>query len=203
MLFRSLAGELRLIRDEIYPFVAESHREAAFDGIEVVAERLTELDTEMREIAHSLESKSAVSRPLEEVLHREVEAFSSRSDIVATLHVEGTCSFLTASQRIAIFRAVQEALSNVRDHSGATAVEVQLRARRAWTELAVEDNGHGFRVEDGLARAAKRGRLGLIGISERVRMLGGTFQLESAPGGPTRLSLTLPRWEPLEPGAES
>ena len=57
----------------------------------------------------------------------------------------------------------------------------------------------GFEVERALARAAERGRLGLVGIGERVRMVGGTFELESAPGGPTTLKLTLPRWEPLTP----
>jgi signal transduction histidine kinase len=55
----------------------------------------------------------------------------------------------------------------------------------------------GFEVERALAKAAQRGRLGLVGIAERVRMLGGTFQVDSAPGGPTSLKFTLPRWEPL------
>ena len=55
----------------------------------------------------------------------------------------------------------------------------------------------GFEVERALAKAAQRGRLGLVGIAERVRMAGGTFELQSAPGGPTNLKLTLPRWEPL------
>jgi len=55
----------------------------------------------------------------------------------------------------------------------------------------------GFEVERALAKAAQRGRLGLVGIAERVRMVGGTFELESTPGGPTTLKLTLPRWEPL------
>ena len=57
----------------------------------------------------------------------------------------------------------------------------------------------GFEVERALAKAAERGRLrlGLVGIAERVRMVGGTFELESAPGGPTTLKLTLPRSEPL------
>ncbi len=59
------------------------------------------------------------------------------------------------------------------------------------------DDGMGFEVERALAKAAQRGRLGLVGIAERTRMLGGTFDLESAPGGPTTLRFTLPRWEPL------
>jgi signal transduction histidine kinase len=93
-----------------------------------------------------------------------------------------------------VFRAIQEALANIREHSGATSVVVRLRARRSAIEVQITDDGMGFEVERALAKAAQRGRLGLVGIAERVRMVGGTFQLESAPGGPTTLKLTLPRW---------
>lgn len=197
----ALAGEVRALRDEVYPFVVEAQRATTERRFDELVERLAELDGDLRELAHSLESRSAVSRPLEEVLHREVDAFAARTGIEARLRIDGACSFLTTSQRIALFRAVQEALSNAREHSGATTVDVRLRARRSWTELRVWDNGRGFAVEPALASAAKRGRLGIVGISERVRMLGGTFELESAPGGPTRLSISLPRWEPLDPAA--
>ena len=93
---------------------------------------------------------------------------------------------------------MQEALANVREHSGATEVEIRLRARRSSIDVRITDNGAGFEVSHALARAAKRGRLGVVGIGERVRMLGGTFDLESQPGGPTTLSLTLPRVQPEE-----
>jgi signal transduction histidine kinase len=176
-------------------------REHAVEQLDSFRTRLVELDRDLRELAHSLESRSAVSRPIEEVLHREVEAFAARSGIATDLRVDGTSSFLSASQRITLFRAAQEALSNIREHSGATSVRVVLRCRRAWTELTVVDDGCGFAVEPALARAARRGRLGLIGIHERVRMLGGTFRIDSAEGGPTKLSVTLPRWEPLDPAA--
>jgi signal transduction histidine kinase len=197
----ALAADVRRFRDEMHPFVVEPHQEQAIADLEELQGRLVQLDRDLRELAHSLESKSAVSRPIEEVLHREIEAFAGRTGIEARIDVTGN-TFLSASQRIALFRAVQEALSNVREHSAASRVEVSLRCRRSWTELRVEDDGQGFRVDQGLASAARRGRLGLIGISERVRMLGGTFQIDSAPGGPTALHVTLPRWEPLDPAAD-
>ena len=86
----------------------------------------------------------------------------------------------------------------MREHAGATHVTVRVRARRSAIELQIVDDGMGFEVERALAKAAQRGRLGLVGIGERVRMVGGTFELES-PGGPTSLKITLPRWEPLSP----
>ena len=192
----ALAADMSHLQQQMYPFVLESHRELAFGRFDDLGARLGELDRALREIAHSLESKSIVSRPLGEILHREVDAFAARSGIVARLDVRGDPESLTSSARIALFRAVQEALSNVREHSGATEVEIRLRARRNSIDVRITDNGAGFEVSHALARAAKRGRLGVVGIGERVRMLGGTFDLDSQPGGPTTLSLTLPRFRP-------
>ena len=133
------------------------------------------------------------------MLHREVDRFAERTGIDAQLEFEGDAEALSASQRIVVYRAVQESLTNIREHSGATEVRLRVRAGRAATDVEIVDNGNGFDVEPALARAAQRGRLGLVGIGERVLMLGGTFEIDSAPGGPTTLRLALPRWERLEP----
>jgi signal transduction histidine kinase len=153
----------------------------------------------LREIAHSLETKSVLSRPLGEILHREVDNFAERTGLSARLEIRGDPDSLSSAQRITVFRAIQEALANVREHSGASSVEVRVRARRSAIEVQIADDGMGFEVERALAKAAQRGRLGLVGIAERVRMLGGTFEVESTPGGSTNLKFTLPRWEPLGP----
>ena len=183
----------------MYPFVLDEYREQAHGRFDDLSLRLVELDRQLREIAHSLETKSVISRPLGEILHREVDGFSERSGIKAELEIRGDPDSLTSAQRITVFRAIQEALANVREHAGATNVSVRVRARRSAIELQIFDDGMGFEVERALAQAAERGRLGLVGIGERVRMVGGTFELASAPGGPTTLKLTLPRWEPLTP----
>jgi signal transduction histidine kinase len=193
----ALAADVRLLQQQVYPFVLEDYREQAFGRFEDLTARLTELDRELRELAHSLETKSVISRPLGEILHRETENFSERTGIRVALEIRGDADSLSSAQRITVFRAVQEALNNIREHSGATSVVAKLRARRSAIEVQITDDGMGFEVERALAKAAERGRLGLVGIAERVRMVGGTFELESAPGGPTTLKLTLPRWEPL------
>jgi hypothetical protein len=58
----------------------------------------------------------------------------------------------------------------------------------------VTDDGAGFNVERTLVRAARSGRLGLVGMAERVRLLGGVFDIDSAPGAGTTISVSLPRW---------
>jgi signal transduction histidine kinase len=193
----ALAADVRLLQEQVYPFVLESHREQAYGRFDDLSARLVELDRQLREIAHSLETRSVVSRPLGEILHREVEAFSERSGIQADLEIRGDPDSLSSAQRITVFRAIQESLANVREHAGASTVSIRVRARRSAIELQIVDDGVGFEVERALAKAAQRGRLGLVGIAERARMVGGTFEVESRPGGPTALKLTLPRWEPL------
>jgi signal transduction histidine kinase len=195
----ALAAEVSHFKKQVYPFLLESHRDLAYGRFDDITARLGELDRVLREMAHSLESKSIVSRPLGEILHREVDTFKERTGIDAALEVRGDPESLNSAQRVAIFRAIQEALTNVKEHSGATVVEVRLRARRSSIDVRITDNGVGFEVGHALARAAKRGRLGVVGIGERVRMLGGTFDLDSQPGGPTVLTFTLPRWQHEEP----
>ena len=193
----ALAADVRLLQQQVYPFVLADHREIAYGRFEDLTAHLVHIDRHLREIAHSLETKSVLSRPLGEILHREVDTFADRAGIQATLEIRGDPDSLSSAQRITVFRAIQEALANVREHAGASSVEVRVRARRSAIEVQIADDGMGFEVERALAKAAQRGRLGLVGMGERVRMLGGTFQVESSPGGPTLLKFTLPRWEPL------
>jgi signal transduction histidine kinase len=189
----ALGADITHLRDQIYPFILDTHRERAAGRFDDLLARVVELDRQLRELSRSLESRSIVSRPLGEILHREVDAFRERSGIDATLEIRGDPESLTSAQRIAVYRAIQESLSNVREHSGASMVEIRLRMRRSSIEVRVVDDGQGFEVGRALARAAQRGRLGIVGIGERVRMLGGSFEIDSAPGGPTMLTFALPR----------
>ncbi|HSJ93929.1 MAG TPA: hypothetical protein VK896_07830, partial [Gaiellaceae bacterium] len=80
----ALAADVRLLQQQVYPFVLDEYREQAHGRFEDLTARLVELDRQLRELAHSLETKSVVSRPLGEILHREVDGFSERSGIMAS-----------------------------------------------------------------------------------------------------------------------
>ena len=69
---------------------------------------------------------------------------------------------------------------------------------RTRNQIAAEvtDNGRGFDVERTLMRSARNGRVGLLGMSERARLLGGRLDVSSRRGGPTTVSLVLPAWRP-------
>jgi signal transduction histidine kinase len=165
--------------------------------VEPLLARVAELERVLRELAHSLEPASLVRRPLERVIESEVGALRERTGIDVRANVVGDFGAMTQSQKIALVRIVQEALTNIREHSNATSVEVTVTARRSCVEARIVDDGDGFEVTRTLQAAAQRGRLGLVGSSERVRLLGGTFDVRSRLGGPTTISLTLPRWQQL------
>ena len=164
---------------------------------EDVENRVRELDRVLRELAHSLEPASLLRRPLERVIEAEVAGLRERTGIDIDARVAGDFGVMTQSQKIAVIRIVQEAFTNIREHSNATTVKVAVTGSRSCVELHIEDDGDGFEVTRTLQDAARRGRLGLVGSSERVRLLGGSFDVRSRQGGPTTVSLSLPRWQPL------
>ncbi len=196
-----LKGELLLFANQLDAALPDELKQRVRGRFADVDARLVELDRGLRELSQSLESTSALERPLERVLEREVGSFRRRAGIEAELRISGSTDGLTRSQKLVVFRAVQEALSNAREHSGAERVEVSVESRREGVRVRVTDDGGGFDVSRTLIEAARRGRLGVVGISERVRLLGGTFDIDSRPGGPTSIELMLPRWEPLRAAA--
>lgn len=101
--------------------------------------------------------------------------------------IEGT---LSPEAELALYRIVQEALSNVIRHAQATRVRVNLRATADHVVAAVEDDGCGFRVNE--MRAATKG-FGLFGMRERAEYLGGRLEIRSGPGEGTRIEAVIPR----------
>ena len=185
----ALGADLRRLRPQLGAAVS-----AEFDSIEG---RISELDRVLRELAHSLEPASLLRRPLERVIEAEAKGLTERTGIEVRARVSGDFGAMTQSQKIALIRIVQEAFTNIREHSNATTVELVLTGSRSCVELQVLDDGDGFEVTRTLQHAAQRGRLGLVGSSERIRLLGGTFDIRSKVGGPTTVAVTLPRWQPL------
>ena len=191
-----LAMDVQTARAEIGKRVPARARKLVSGRLEDIYAQINMLEQSLREVSRSLQPMGVLERPLADVLRSEVEKFESRGTTRVTLELGGELEGLTASQRIVIYRVVQEGLSNVRDHSEATEVRVTVDGRRGQISIQIEDNGNGFEVEPTMIRAAKNGRLGLVGIGERVRLLGGQFDLRSRIGGPTVLSVTLLRWRP-------
>ena len=152
--------------------------------------RLASLDRTLRDMSHAIRSTSGIEGSLKHALRLEVDALNRTGTMHARLRVGNALSGLTASQSIVLFRVVQEALANARRHSRATSVQVRLVSSLRYVSVTVADNGRGFDVD----AARQSGRLGLTGVIERVRLLGGDIEIQSTPGHGTRVRAVLPRW---------
>ena len=189
-----MAADLHFARTRVDEALPSPGREQMLGVLDGLLERLNELDGGLREVAHSLETAEVVRQPLGDALRREVDGFAAKSGIVVRLSVGDGLDELTDSQKIALLRIVQEGLANVREHSGASSASVRLGATNSHTRLEIVDDGCGFDVEEALAASLRRGRIGLLGASERIRLLGGRFAVLSSPGAGTRIVVSLPRW---------
>lgn len=190
----ALAEELRQASTQISAVVPDDFSQRVRGRFNDVHARLGALDESLRQIAHSIRSTTAVARPVADAVEAELIALERATGIEVDLQVKGDLATLSDSQKIVLFRVVQEALSNVRKHSQAARVSVVLRSRRTFVDLTVTDDGCGFDP-----RRLDTNRLGLAGISERVRLLGGAVEIETGLGAGTTVRAMLPQWRPSTP----
>lgn len=186
-----LVGELKSLRRAV---AAGRSVEDLLAPIDDIAGLVAFLDGELRDIATSSDAPSALRRPFPEAIASVVRTFSARSEIEPELELSGDFATMTDSQRIALLRIVQQSLTNVRDHSGATHVRISIAAHRSHIDATVADDGCGFDVERALDAAGRNDRMGLVGMIERVRLLGGRCDILSRPGEGTSVTLVLSRW---------
>ena len=119
-------------------------------------------------------------------------ALEEQDGIGANTRILGEPRRLPRDSELALFRIAQEALSNVRKHSHASAVELTLDFRNDSVAMTVADNGNGFELPTATGDLAASGKLGLIGMQERARLLGGTIDMESKPGEGTKVVVSVP-----------
>jgi signal transduction histidine kinase len=194
----ALGAELTRLTESIQELELGPRNERLLSGrFEDLRAYLANIETDLREFCSSLESPVLVARPFEEAVRGAVSTFTAKSAVQPTVIIEGSLDDLTDTQRITLYRIAQEALSNVCDHSEATEVTVSLRVLTTHIALEITDNGKGFDVDWALMDASRRGHIGLLGMLERVRLIGGDLQIDSRPGR-TRLSVKLSHYRPRE-----
>ena len=158
---------------------------------------------EMRELIGHLRPAQFEDRRLPDILQDAITAFEARGDcrVEATWEGEFPANGVPSTQRITLYRILQESLTNAHRHGHASLVTVFCRDEQDGTRLVVTDDGRGFDPDAVQRRrpGVPLQRFGLYGMRERARMLEGTFDVTSAPGRGTTISVFLPRWEVAPP----
>jgi PAS domain S-box-containing protein len=164
-----------------------------------IAALLNDLGEQIRSVLQGLRSFGQDLRPpmlddlgLLATLRWLLGETQARSGITTDLKVDGDERRLPPNIELTLFRIVQEALRNVEKHSSASKAEVSIRFNEDRTVATVSDNGMGFDVEGTVDSASRSGKLGLVGMQERARLIGGHLAIESAPGKGTAVSVDAP-----------
>jgi signal transduction histidine kinase len=111
------------------------------------------------------------------------------------LLVSGAPYRLSAEEELVLFRIAQESLNNIRRHADASEAKVMVSFHPTNVRMVIEDDGQGFDAPGKFVDLVASGKLGLIGMHERSRILGGTLRIESEPGSGTRVIVDAPAHE--------
>jgi signal transduction histidine kinase len=121
-----------------------------------------------------------------------MKSFMADTGVRVSLQTFAGIEQVDEARRTVLYRIVQEALTNVARHARASRAKVSIqRLEGGGILMEITDDGCGFVVKAGAAVKATK-RLGMLGMKERIEMIGGTFTLESTPGGGTTVSVAIP-----------
>jgi len=112
--------------------------------------------------------------------------------VEASLQIHGAERRFSQEVELILFRVVQEALRNVGRHSHASKAEVSISFEEGKTTVIIKDNGIGFQLPDKVSDLSRSGKLGLVGMQERVRLLNGNLEVKSEPGKGTTVIAEAP-----------
>ena len=180
---------INLERLEGYPSVADTEAKAKLaDARQLAQDTLNEL----RKIIHGLRPAILDDLGLAPAIRWYARSKLEPAGIQVEVDVPEEPLSLAPELNTALFRIAQEAINNIARHSGAGKAVICLQANGARICLGVEDDGRGFRAAGDQGEAIRLRQWGLVGIQERVELVGGSFSLASEPGKGARLQVEVP-----------
>jgi PAS domain S-box-containing protein len=175
--------DLEHLREQIPGTDADTRRRAS-----ELCEGVRTLGDEVRAISHRLHSSKLEFLGLPAAAGSLCREIASSHHLAVDYEHENVPAKLADAIAISVFRVLQEALSNVVKHAGATECRVSLRANDDELRLEVSDNGRGFDIQSAVAHAG----LGLVSMQERLRLVNGRIAIDSRPGAGTTLRASVP-----------
>jgi two-component system, NarL family, sensor kinase len=142
---------------------------------------------EARRSVLDLRAAPLEGRTLAEAIEQLAQELTTKEALVIKFQAVGAHRPLPVALEAGLYRVAQEALTNIVSHAQATKAEILLFVTLETVQLTIQDDGCGFDPEE-----VTPNRYGLTGMNERVRLLGGHLQIESAPGAGTKVVVTAP-----------
>jgi PAS domain S-box-containing protein len=214
---RRLSQQLLNVRDEEHRRMARDLHESAAQSLAVLKMTLSRLGEvvpeqleNVRKLVHSSEALAEEAirevRTVSHLLHPLVlddaglgpalrwyaRGFAERSQVKAEVQIEDEFGRLSQDFETAVFRIVQEALTNVHRHSGSRTAMIRVARHNGSILVEIEDSGRGMPLPSESTGWRSPLGIGLAGIRQRVKQLQGTFEIKSAPGKGTTVRVVLP-----------
>jgi signal transduction histidine kinase len=191
-LLTGLKMDLRWIENRLSGQDAPASLNRVLDKVVEATELVDATISSVQKIAADLRPGALDTLGLAAAIQHEATRFQGRTGIAARVHVPEPPPLVPGPAATAVFRILQEALTNVARHAGGTEVTIDLREEGERVVLQVRDNGRGLRPVE----LEHPKSLGLLGMRERAMLLGGEMDFASGPGGGTVVTLRLPRAAP-------
>lgn len=162
-------------------------------NIEEVREQAVKALESLRATAQGLRPRIIDDLGLVAALEWIAEGLERDQKIQVGVETRNMKTALSPEAQILLFRIAQEALNNIRKHARASKVTIKLESKDNSIRMTVTDDGQGFIAPERIEGMVSAGRLGLMGMHERARLLNGTLQIKSAPGKGTEIIVNIPR----------
>ncbi len=187
-----IAQVLGYVNTKVQAAIEYLRREKAEEGLvqlRELAAAAREAYGDVREAIVDLRTLPGPERAFDEVLREYIDRWKEQTGVDARLVVDGDLVMPNGIE-LQLVRIIQESLTNVRKHAKATTAAIDVRRRNGRLHITVSDNGAGF-AQAGLSRGVFP-RFGLSTMRERAESIGGTFSIESTPGGGTVVNVEVP-----------
>ena len=155
-------------------------------------ERIKDVLQEVRHLGRDLRPSILDDVGLLAALRWAIRELKTEHGVEASLQIHGNERRFSQEVELIFFRIVQEVLRNIGRHSHASKAEVSIRFGEEKTTVVIRDNGIGFQLPDKVSDLSRSGKLGLVGMQERVRLLGGSLEIKSEAGKGTTVIAEAP-----------
>jgi len=155
-------------------------------------EQIKDVLQEVRHLGRDLRPSILDDVGLLAALRWVIRELKTEHGVEASLQIHGAERRFSREAELILFRIVQEALRNIGRYSHASKAEVLIKFGKGKTTVIIEDDGIGFQLPDKVSDLSRSGKLGLVGMQERVRLLGGSLEVKSEPGKGTTVIAEAP-----------
>lgn len=187
----SLGQTLAMIKNRaVFAVQNTKNLDAAKTEFDQITEQSVYAINEVREISYNLRpyllDRLGLTKALKSLFNKTAE----NSNLEIRTEIENIDSIFTNEEEINLYRIVQESLNNILKHADARKVKVEIGKTNNFLNIKIEDDGKGFSTDGALSNNKKEG-FGLLGIAERIKILGGTHSIESVQGKGTIINFKI------------